>query len=121
MSDTPLFSVLIGRASTIDNRGIIETLDALRSQEGAPTYEVIIADRRLDDVTNFICAEFPEARILPCGAGTSLPEKRTLAFENSRGEFIVITEDHCVPPKNWLASILAAFKVAPEGTMAVGG
>jgi len=42
-------------------------------------------------VTNFICAEFPEARILPCGAGTSLLEMRTLAFESSRGEFIVIT------------------------------
>jgi hypothetical protein len=120
MFDTPLFSVLIGRASTVDNRGIIETLGALRSQEGAPTYEVIIADRRLDDVTNLICAEYPEARILPCGAGTSLPEMRTLAFESSRGDFIVITEDHCVPPKNWLASILDAFKVAPERTVAVG-
>ena len=121
MFDTPLFSVLIGRASTVDNTGIIETLDALRSQEGALTYEVIIADRRLDDVTNLIGAEYPEAHILPCGAGTSLPEMRTLAFERSRGEFIVITEDHCVPPKNWLASISETFKMAPESTVAVGG
>jgi len=45
-----LFSVLIGRTITIESANIIETLDALRSQEGAPTYEVIIADRRLDNV-----------------------------------------------------------------------
>ena len=115
------FSILIGRVSTEDSRRIVETLDALRAQEGSPAYEVIIADRRLDAVTELICAEYPEARVLPCAAGTSLPELRTLAFERARGDYIVITEDHCVPPKNWLASMFEAFRVAPEGTVAVGG
>jgi hypothetical protein len=121
MSDTPLFSVLIGRASAIDNKRIIETLDALRSQEAAPSYEVIIPDRRLDNITDLIGAHYPEARIVRCGAGSSLPEMRTLAFEKACGEFIVVTEDHCVPPKNWLVSILEAFETAPERTVAVGG
>ena len=116
-----IFSILIGRASTHDSSRIFETLDALRVQSGSPPYEVIIADRRLDAVTEVIRSQYPEVRVLPCAVGTSLPELRTLAFESSRGEFIVITEDHCIPLKNWLASILEAFKVAPEGTMAVGG
>src|SRR6266436_2195793 len=116
-----LFSILIGRVSTEDSSRIVETLDALRAQEGSPAYEVIIADRRLDAVTELICAKYPEACVLPCAAGTSLPELRTLAFEKAGGDYIVITEDHCVPPKNWLASIFEAFKVAPEGTVAVGG
>ena len=117
----PVFSVLIGRVSTEDSRRIVETLDALRAQERSLPYEVIIADRRLDEVTELICAKYPEVSIFRCSAGTSLPELRTLALERARGDYIVITEDHCVPPKNWLASMFDAFKVAPEGTVAVGG
>src|SRR5262245_28363601 len=121
MAQDPVFSVLIGRVSTEDRERIFETLDALRAQEGSPPYEVIIADRRLDEVTELIYAQHPEARILRCSAGTSLPELRTLAFESARGDYIVVTEDHCVPPKDWLASIFEAFRVAPVRTVAVGG
>jgi hypothetical protein len=116
-----LFSILIGRVSTEDSGRIVETLDALRVQEGSPPYEVIIADRRLDAVTELICAKYPEVRVLRCSAGTSLPELRTLAFDIARGDYIVITEDHCVPPKDWLVNIFEAFRVAPEDTVAVGG
>jgi hypothetical protein len=116
-----IFSILIGRVSTHDSSRIFETLDALRVQSGSPPYEVIIADRRLDAVTEVIRSQYPEVRVLPCAVGTSLPELRTLAFESSRGEFVVITEDHCIPPKNWLASILEAFNEAPEEIAAVGG
>ncbi len=56
-----LFSILIGRVSTEDSSRIVETLDALRAQEGSPAYEVIIADRRLDAVTELIRAKYPEA------------------------------------------------------------
>ena len=116
-----ILSILIGPVSTHDTKRILETLEALRVQSASPPYEVIIADRRLDAVSEIIRSQYPEVRVLPCAVGTSLPELRTLAFESSRGEFIVITEDHCVPPKNWLASILETFKIAPEGTVAIGG
>jgi Glycosyl transferase family 2 len=116
-----VFSIVIGRVSTEDSRRILETLDALRAQQGSLAYEVIIADRQLDTITELLCNEYPEACVLRCAAETSLPELRTLAFERARGDYIVITEDHCVPPDNWLASIFEAFRVAPEGTVAVGG
>ena len=57
---------------------------------------VIIADRRLDEVAELICAKYPEVSIFRCSAGTSLPELRTLALERARGDYIVIAEDHCV-------------------------
>lgn len=116
-----LFSILIGRVSTEDSGRILETLDALRAQEGSSAYEVIIADRRLDAVSELIRAKYPEATVLPCSVETSLPELRTRAFERARGDYIVVTEDHCVPPKNWLASIFETFRAAPQGTVAVGG
>ena len=97
-----ILSILIGPVSTHDTKRILETLEALRVQSGSPPHEVIIADRRLDAVSEIIRSQYPEVRVLPCAVGTSLPELRTLAFESSRGESVVITEDHCVPPKNWL-------------------
>jgi hypothetical protein len=116
-----VFSILIGRVSTEDSARILESLDALRAQEGALAYEVIIVDRRLDAITERIRADYPEAQTLPCAPGTALPEMRALALEKARGDFVAVTEDHCIPPSNWLASIYAAFQMAPAGTMAVGG
>jgi Glycosyl transferase family 2 len=115
------FSILIGRASTEDSARILETLNALRVQKGSPTYEVIIADRLCDAVTELLCVAYPEAQIIRCATRTSLPELRALAFDRARGHYVVLTEDHCVPPEDWLASILDAFRVAPELTVAVGG
>ena len=116
-----LISILVGRVSTEDSDRILELLDALRSQEDAPPYEVIIADRRQDGVSTRIRAEFPEAQLFPCPPNISLPELRTLAFDRSRGDYVAVTEDHCVPTKRWLAAIVEAFRDAPEGTVAVGG
>jgi hypothetical protein len=107
--------------STEDSARILETLNALRAQEGALAYEIIIADRLHDSITERIRADYPEAQILPCAPETPLPEMRALALEEARGDFVVVTEDHCVPPPNWLASIYEAFQIAPAGTAAVGG
>jgi hypothetical protein len=116
-----LFSILVGRVSTEDSGRILELLDALQAQESAPAYEVILADRRQDGVSACIRAKFPEVQLLSCPPGTSLPELRTLAFDKSRGDYIVVTEDHCVPSKRWLAGMVEAFRTAPAETVAVGG
>jgi hypothetical protein len=115
------FSILIGRVSTEDSGRVLELLDALRQQDGSPAYEVIVADRRLDRITDLIRDNYPEVRLLSCAAGTPLPELRARALEWSRGEYVVVTEDHCVPPRHWLTSMLEAFEAAPKGTVAVGG
>src|SRR5437868_15425893 len=69
----PTFSILIGRASTEDRARILETLDALRAQKASPTYEVIIADRLCDSITEVLCVDYPEAQVICCATGTSLP------------------------------------------------
>ena len=115
------FSILIGRVSTEDGDRVLELLDALRQQDGSPDYEVIVADRRLDRITELIRDNYPEVRLLLCAAGTPLPELRTRALGCAHSEYIVVTEDHCVPPRHWLASILKTFEAAPMETVAVGG
>lgn len=121
MSGAPTFSVLIGLVSTEDGERIFETLRALRAQQGAHPHEVILADRRNDDLSRRIAAEFPEAILLPCPAGCTLPELRTRALERSTGRYAVVTEDHCVPEADWLEGFARAFREAPAGTAAVGG
>jgi len=112
---------LIGRVSTEDSARILETLNALRAQKGSQTYEVIIADRLCDAVTELLCVDYPEAQVIRCATETSLPELQALALVRARGNYVVLTEAHCVPADDWLASILEAFRVAPELTVAVGG
>lgn len=119
-SDRPDFSILIGVVSTQDSDRILETLQALRNQEGSCSYEVILADRRNDDISSQL-GNYPEVTHIICPAGMSLPELRTLALDRATGKYIIVTEDHCVPSDNWLQSMAQAFDQAPDGTAAVGG
>lgn len=115
-----MFSILIGLVSTEDGSRILETLESLRKQEGAHAYEVIIADRRNDGISLKVEA-YPEAKLIPCLPQASLPELRTAALDRAKGQYIIVTEDHCVPSGNWLNSVAQAFRTAPAGTAAVGG
>ena len=121
LSQPLTFSVLIGLVSTEDGSRILETLQALRGQEGAHAYEVIIGDRRNDEISRNIEKNFPEVRLIPCPAHASLPELRTAALDRARGQYVIVTEDHCVPSGNWLDCMAQAFRTAPPGTAAVGG
>ena len=115
------FSILIGRVSTEDSRRILETLTALEAQAADASYEVVIADRLHDDVTERLACEHPEVVLIRCTPGTELPGMRTDALARARGRFVIVTEDHCVPAPGWLAAIRGAFESAPDGTLAVGG
>ena len=118
---SPEFSILIGLVSTEDKARILETLASLRNQDGGHTYEVIIADRRDDAESAAVRSQFPEAQMITADASVSLPELRTMALDRSRGDYIVVTEDHCVPAHDWLQNISQAFTTAPDSTVAVGG
>ncbi len=118
---SPDFSILIGMVSTEDERRILEALDMLRQQQGHHTYEVIIGDRRNDDVSAVIRESYSEVKLLPAASGTTLPVLRTSALEQASGKYIIVTEDHCVPSIDWLSSIFQAFKNLSDETVAVGG
>lgn len=118
---SPQFSILIGLVSTEDSDRILEALESLRNQQGAHSYEVIIGDRRNDDISARLDSDYPEVQRIPSPPQTSLPELRTLALDKAKGTYIIVTEDHNVPSENWLDSMSQAFDEAPEGTVAVGG
>lgn len=115
------FSILIGLVSTQDRERIFEVLDAIENQSGNFSYEVIIVDRCQDGVSDAIDENYPSVKRLTCSLNTSLPEMRTQALNRASGQFIIVTEDHCVPDSNWLESFSSVFNNAPPETVAVGG
>jgi len=122
--DTPpgiVCSVLIGRVSKREAVRILDTLSALREQQPAVGHEVIVADRLNDAVSRQIECDFPEVRLLAFPPDTSLPALRTAALVAARGRYAVVTEDHCVPARDWLAQIVSAFAREEADVVAVGG
>jgi hypothetical protein len=117
--DRAAVAVLIGLVSTEDRDRILETLESLATKQGEVACEVILVDRRKDDVSREIARRYPQVRLIPCPAGTTLPEMRTMAFEASRADIVAVTEDHCVPAAYWLEQILAGLR--ESDVVAVGG
>lgn len=103
------FSVLIGRVSTEDRAVIIETLSAMQAQTGGHSLEVIVVDRVNDPVTARIAGAFPQVRLERVPPTESLPAMRYRALQLAQGQFVIVTEDHCVPPRTWLADFAAAL------------
>tara|TARA_R110002110_G_scaffold74123_3_gene196220 strand:+ start:2141 stop:3076 length:936 start_codon:yes stop_codon:yes gene_type:complete len=114
------YSVVIGRVSTEDNERILETLESLYNQEDDLSLEVLLADRISDHVSQRIQSDYPDTKIIECSLDTDLPTMRTLATKQAVGEFVLVTEDHCVPPHDWLKQFAQAFAEHPEAS-AIGG
>ncbi len=117
----PLFSVLIGRVSTEDGDRILETLASLQAQDGGLSHEVIVVDRLHDAVSGAIRERFPAVRLLPCEAGLSLPRMRAQALAVAQGSLILVTEDHCVPPRSWLLDFHQLAQDQPDAAVIAGG
>jgi hypothetical protein len=118
---TPTFSILIGLVSTEDKNRVLEVIDALHHQEGSCSYEIVIGDRRHDEISDIIRKQYPEVKLLPCPPNMSLPLLRTTALDKAIGEYIIVIEDHNVPSENWLNSIYDVFQRVSTAVVAVGG
>jgi glycosyltransferase involved in cell wall biosynthesis len=112
-------SVLVGSVNGGDWIHVL--LDALEHQDGDVAFEVIVADRCGDGTAEQIRREHPAVQVLDAPAGTELPTLRTLALEQARGKYVFVTEDHNVPPSNWIARFVDELERAPDTVAAVGG
>jgi hypothetical protein len=120
-AQVPPISVVIGLVSTEDRDRILETLGSLHDRQGDKTCEVILADRRHDEISAEIARLYPQVRIIACAPTTTLPEMRTIAFDASRADIVAVTEDHCVPSEGWLGQILDGFAGTGDEVAAVAG
>jgi glycosyltransferase involved in cell wall biosynthesis len=110
MEKTPRLSVIIAAYNAADTLG--ETLDSLREQEYAGSWEVIVADNRSSDGTADVVrryqAQMPNLRLLPAHDRQGKCYATNLAAKHARGAvFLFVDADDTVAP-GWLAAMAAA-------------
>lgn len=94
-------------------------LRALAAQESAPAMQVIVAhDDRVANTAE-LRAEFPGTEFVLCAERKNYPALRSAGVRAARGAIIAATEDQCIPPPSWCASIVAEHRARTHG--AIGG
>ena len=112
----PVVSVVIASVNGLPE--IDECLSALERQKGEFDYEVVVANRCKDVTADYIGSRFPHVKLLDLAHNLGIPELRAIAMTEAKGDIIVVTEDHCIAPDNWLQEIVKAHKLE---YMVVGG
>ena len=95
--DHAMISVLIGLVSTEDRRRILETLESLASKQGVTACEVILVDRRRDEVSVEISRRYPKVRLISCPDGTTLPVPDGVVDIDATGRVATLTTRRYAP------------------------
>jgi glycosyltransferase involved in cell wall biosynthesis len=83
-------------------------LDALRDQDCAHAFEVIVVDDGSTDDTLQVLARYPEVRAASqTNAGPAAA--RNCGVREASGEIVLFTDDDCEPFPNWLTEMLKPF------------
>lgn len=93
-------------------------LDAVAAQEGAPEFETLVSYDPTFVGYDELTTRYPWARFLRPDDDATPGQIASLAMVDARGEYILMTEDHCVPATDWVAEMVGAYR---EGMAAVGG
>ncbi|HEX8968676.1 MAG TPA: glycosyltransferase [Chloroflexota bacterium] len=113
----PRLSVVI--ASVNGPEYLDACLSALARQRGSVSSEIVVADSYGPSTAEMLAQKYPYVRLYPFAERLTIPELRAAAIAQSRGELIVMTEDHCVPAEDWYERIVSAHQ--QHAHMAIGG
>lgn len=118
MSQPTISVVIINK----NDRGIADTLTALRKVRSPQPFEVVVIDAsegKLDD----IAAQFPEVRWIAFASRTgrrfTIPEQRNTGVDEAQGDIVAFTDANCVPNEDWLELLVAP--ILEEGEEMVAG
>jgi hypothetical protein len=110
------FSVIIAWVNPIEL--ILPVIEGFLGQTAGAPDEILVATRHPQALRECLQAQFPEVRILAAPATATIPALRSMAIKAASCEAVMVTEDHCVPAKNWME---VADRVLSEGNDIVGG
>lgn len=90
-------------------------LGSLLNQDSVKDYEVVIVDNGSTDNTveylKDLAKKSKKLKLLEHGLGNVGPAKaRNLGTKAAKSAIVAFTDDDCIPPKNWLKTILEAFE-----------
>lgn len=92
-------------------------LRALADGTTSVAHEVLVVDRLGAELRSAVRRDFPDARLVECPSGTTIPDMRALAFEAARAPAVAVIEDHVLVPAGWARRMLDAL----ADSAAVGG
>lgn len=114
--DTPLYSVLI----CTRNRGerIVSTLESVLAND-SPDFEVVVLDQSDDDATREAARPLQaDPRLRYVRSDTQgLGAAHNAGIAVCRGEYILITDDDCDVPPDWVARMASVFEDYPSAGM----
>lgn len=93
-------------------------LDAIAAQQGAAEFETLVSYDPTFAGYDELTTRYPWVRFLRPADDATPGQIASFAMREARGEYILMTEDHCIPATNWVAEMVGAYR---EGMAAVGG
>lgn len=113
---TPLVSVLVPTRNRC--KTIVQLLDALEAQSGAPTFEVIVIDDGSTDDTWTVLTAYqtshPWLRPVRSAAHVGPAAARNLGIATARGRLVAFTDDDCLPDPDWIEALVAAHEAGAD-------
>lgn len=93
-------------------------LTGLAQQRGAPDFDTVVAyDPHLGGM-DALAARWPQVRFVSNAGQRNPLELASRALGEAGGDLILLTEDHCIPEPDWVATMVAA---QGPGRAVVGG
>jgi hypothetical protein len=114
----PLLTVIV--AAVDDHATVVEALRAVEDQTAFADIELLVV---LDSLAGFAApTDFatlhPRARVVEVGRPLLLHQARAIGVEHALAEWVFFLEDHCLPARDCLASVIARLR---EGRWSVVG
>lgn len=109
----PFISIII---CTYNRAALLQrTLRAL-TQQSLPLkqFEVVVVDDGSQDHTVAICnqmrQELPHLRYISTGTNVGLAQARNVGIEAAAGDYVLFTDDDCIPHRHWVACMGAVLE-----------
>jgi glycosyltransferase involved in cell wall biosynthesis len=113
----PEFSVIIASVNGLP--AIAECLTALAvAAQNSGDAEIVVVDGTTDETADYIRRNFPRVKFIKLSERIGIPAMRAAGMRAATGDFLVVTEDHCIAPENWFEEIRKAHAA---GFAVVGG
>ena len=105
---------------------ILNCLNALDRQSEAPSFNVTVIVDGSTDQTDLVLEQVQNIFSFPLNiivnkVNLGISASRNKGINATRGEFVVFTDDDCLPPPNWINSIKEAWTQQPHYVKAIGG
>ena len=101
----PAGSVTVAVVGICGANHIARCLDALAAQRKAPPFNIVLVyDPRLRGV-DALRERYPRVSMIANEPDRGPPELAARAIHEADGDFILLTEDHCIPDPEWVAAL----------------